>query len=84
MASFENVRHCEPSAYAEGFGTFWIPPSDVGSFHAATRTASARSELATPGNAVRSTRELLTRALEALQPSVSPVRALVIQARRVA
>jgi hypothetical protein len=70
MASYQNVRHCEPSAYAGGFGAFSFSSSLAGLFHAAARTASAQSELATlPGNhAVQSTPERLTGA-------ASPVRA---------
>jgi hypothetical protein len=79
MASFQNVRHYEPSAYAGGFGTFSISPSDAGLFHAAARTATAPSELATlQGNhAVHSTPELLTETPRTPQHSASPVRASV-------
>lgn len=51
MASFHNVRYCEPSAYAEGLSAFRFSSAAAGQFHAAARTASAHSELATlPGN----------------------------------
>jgi hypothetical protein len=47
MASFPNVWHHMPSAYAEGFRTFSSSSSAAGLLHAAARTASAQSELAT-------------------------------------
>ena len=78
MASFQNVRLYEPSAYAEGFGTFSISSSAAGRLHAAARTASAHSELATlQGNhAVHVTPEHLTGTHGASQACASLVRAL--------
>ena len=75
MASFENVWLHEPSAYAEGFGTLSIPPSAAEPHGAVARIASAHSELATlRGNdAVHSTPEHLTRALQASQSAVALV-----------
>jgi hypothetical protein len=77
MASFHNVRHGEPSAYAEGFGTFRFSSAAAGQLHAAVRTASAHSELATlPGiHAVHSTPKHLTETTQAPQPQPSSVRA---------
>ena len=62
MASFPNVRHHLPSAYAEGFPTFVNSSSPAGILPSAARTAPAHSELATlQGNhAVQSTLKHLT------------------------
>ncbi len=90
MASFQNVRDYEPSAYAEGFSTFSSSLPDRGLFHAAARTASAHSELATlrGPDAVHSTPEPLTGTHRASQPLASLVRASAttrdIPGRRVA
>jgi len=86
MASYPNVRpHSEPSVTTEGIRAFARRLAI-----AALRIASALSELATlrGTSAMRSTQELLTRALVAPQPSVSLVRALAttrdVRGRRVA
>ena len=73
MASFPNVRpYLEPSVSTGGIRMLRRRSAIV-----ATRTASALSELATLRGirAMRSTQELLTRALEAPQSSVALVRA---------
>lgn len=71
MASFPNVRLMEPSVSTEGFRM--VRRSAI----AVTRIAYALSELATLRglSAMRSTQELLTRALGAAQSSVALVRA---------
>jgi hypothetical protein len=75
MASFPNLQYCEPSAYAEGFGTFRISPFSAGPLHAAARTACPPSELAMlRGNqAVQFTPKLLTETQRASQPSAFSV-----------
>jgi hypothetical protein len=86
MASYPNVRpYLEPSVTTEGFRAFACRLAV-----AALRIASALSELATlrGTGTMRSTQELLTRALGAPQPSVALVRARAtareIPGRRVA
>jgi hypothetical protein len=83
MASFQNVRQYEPSASAGGFGTFSISSSDAGLFHAAARTASAPSELATlQGNhAVQSTPERLTETQRASQLAAFSIRSSAFSKR---
>ena len=76
MASYPNVRPFkEPLVTTEGFCAFACRLAI-----AALRIASALSELATlrGTGTVRSTQELLTRALGAPQPSVALVRARAI------